>query len=58
MTRKIKIKQVPHMDTEVMTIRKRYKNGEIEFKTLKLFRELAKAVSPPPVLTVSQWADR
>lgn len=32
-------------------------NG-IEFKTLKLFQKLAKAVSPPPILTVSQWADR
>ena len=32
--------------------------NEIEFKTLKLFQKLAKAVSPPPVLTVSQWADR
>ena len=31
---------------------------EVEFKTLKLFREMAKAVSPPPLLTVSQWADR
>lgn len=30
----------------------------IEYKTLKLFRDLAKAISPPPVLTVSQWADR
>lgn len=32
-------------------------NG-IEFKTMRLFQKLAKAVSPPPVLTVSQWADR
>ena len=31
-------------------------NG-IEFKTMRLFQKLAKAVSPPPVLTVSQWAD-
>ena len=31
-------------------------NG-IEFKTMRLFQKLAKAVSPPRVLTVSQWAD-
>lgn len=33
-------------------------NIKIEFKTLKLFHELAKVVSPPPFLTVSQWADQ
>lgn len=34
-------------------------NGQkIEFKTLKLFQKVAKVVSPPPLLTVSQWADR
>lgn len=31
---------------------------EIDFKTLNLFQEIAKTVSPPPLLTVSQWADR
>lgn len=31
---------------------------EIELKTLQLFSKIAKAVSPPPRLTVSQWADR
>lgn len=31
---------------------------KIEFKTLRLFQNLAKAVSPPPDLTISQWADR
>ena len=31
---------------------------DIEYKTLKLFHELAGVVAPPPVLTVSQWADR
>ena len=38
--------------------RKKRTEGKIEYKTLKLFRELARSVSPPPVLTVSQWADR
>lgn len=28
------------------------------YKTVQLFRRLVKAVAPPPVLTVSQWADR
>ncbi len=32
--------------------------NKIEYKTLKLFRDIAKVVSPPPLLTVSQWADR
>lgn len=31
---------------------------DIEYKTLRLFHELAGVVAPPPVLTVSQWADR
>lgn len=30
----------------------------IDFKTVKLFREIAQIVAPPPILTVSQWADR
>lgn len=30
----------------------------IEFKTAKLFREIAQIVAPPPILTVSQWADQ
>lgn len=30
---------------------------KVEYKTLKLFKEVAKVVSPPPILTVSQWAD-
>lgn len=34
------------------------KEQRIEYKTLKLFRKIAKVVSPPPILTVSQWADR
>lgn len=33
-------------------------NKSVEYKTLNLFREIAKVLSPPPVLTVSQWADR
>ena len=31
---------------------------QIDFKTMKLFREIAQIVAPPPILTVSQWADR
>lgn len=29
----------------------------IAYKTIKLFQMIAKVVAPPPVLTVSQWAD-
>ena len=31
---------------------------QIDFKTVKLFRDIAHIVAPPPILTVSQWADR
>ena len=34
------------------------KERKIESKTLNLFRNIAKVLSPPPELTVSQWADR
>lgn len=37
---------------------KEKRDGTIEYKTLKLFANIAKVLSPPPVLTVSQWADR
>lgn len=33
------------------------KEVQVDIKTVQLFREVAKAVSPPPLLTVSQWAD-
>lgn len=29
----------------------------IEYKTLRLFEDIAKTLSPPPLLTVSEWAD-
>lgn len=38
--------------------KKRHKDHGVEYKTLKLFRDIAKVVAPPPLLTVSQWADR
>lgn len=31
---------------------------QIEYKTLMLFREIAHVVAPPPIITISQWADR
>ncbi|MCM1187642.1 MAG: phage terminase large subunit family protein [Lachnospira sp.] len=34
------------------------KERKIDSKTLNLFRNIAKVLSPPPELTVSQWADR
>lgn len=46
----------PVPDTDIIkTLRK---GRRVEYKTLKLFREIAKVVSPPPILTISQWADR
>lgn len=34
------------------------KEKKIDSKTLNLFRNIAKVLSPPPELTVSEWADR
>jgi len=55
---KVKIEQSPIAEPDMVILKTQYKDCRIEYKTLKLFRDLAKAVSPPPVLTVSQWADR
>ena len=33
------------------------KEVQVDIKTVQLFREVAKAVAPPPLLTVSEWAD-
>lgn len=55
---KVKIEQSPLIAPDTVVLKIRHKDREIEFKTLKLFREIAKVVSPPPLLTVSQWADR
>ncbi len=58
MSRRVKIEQSPLVNPDTVILKIYRKDRGIEFKTLKLFRNLAKAVSPPPVLTVSQWADR
>lgn len=54
---KVKIKQSLLAKPNKVVLKIRHKNRGIEFKTLKLFRDIAKVVSPPPRLTVSQWAD-
>lgn len=43
---------------EIVKERKAGKERKIDSKTLNLFRNIAKVLSPPPDLTVSQWADR
>ena len=58
MRKKAKIEQSPIVAPDTVVLKTRHKDRGVEYKTLKLFRDLAKAVSPPPVLTVSQWADR
>lgn len=30
---------------------------KVDYKTVRLFKRIAKSLSPPPVLTVSEWAD-
>ncbi len=57
-SQKVKTEPLPIIAPNTAVIKTRYKNRRIEYKTIKLFRELAKIVSPPPILTVSQWADR
>jgi phage terminase large subunit GpA-like protein len=57
-SRRVKSEQPPLAEPDKVILKTRKKGRRIEFKTLKLFREIAKVVSPPPRLTVSQWADR
>lgn len=33
------------------------KDLHIDYKTIKLFKDIAKIIAPPPILTISQWAD-
>ncbi len=40
-----------------MTTKMKKNSKKISKKTLKLFREIAKVLAPPPKLTVSEWAD-
>ncbi len=53
-----KNKQILTAEPDAVILKKRKKNRQIEFKTYRMFQEIAKIVSPPPRLTVSQWADR
>lgn len=58
MAKKIRVQESPVVSPDTAVIKTRKKDQTIEYKTLKLFRHMARAVSPPPVLTVSEWADR
>lgn len=58
MNSRIKTKQTAPVKPDTAVLKTKRAGGKVEYKTLKLFSELAKAVSPPPILTVSQWADR
>lgn len=55
---KVKTGQFANTELDQFIPEKRHKDRGIQFKTLKMFGEIVKAVSPPPILTVSQWADR
>lgn len=47
------------MNNSMIKIAKRQKTKKtIKVKTLRLFKEIAKILSPPPKLTVSEWADQ
>ncbi len=55
---KVKMEQPPLAEPDKIIMKVKRAGMEIECKTLKLFHDIAKVVSPPPLLTVSQWADR
>ena len=57
MSGKVKIEQSPLVNPDTAIVKIRRKDQGIEFKTLRLFRDLAKAVSPPPVLTALRSRD-
>lgn len=56
--KKVSMEQSSVLNSDTIAIKTNYKDHKIEFKTIKLFQLIAKIVSPPPILTVSQWADR
>lgn len=58
MSSRVKIVQSPLVDPGTIVLETKHKERGIEVKTLKLFQKIAKTVSPPPLLTISQWADR
>lgn len=58
MSDKVEIEQSLSIEESKKIFKKKYNPQSAAYKTLKLFHQIAKAVSPPPLLTVSQWADR
>lgn len=56
--KKITVEESPLVSPDTVVVKKRHKDLGIDYKTIKLFRDIAKVVAPPPILTVSQWADR
>jgi len=56
--KKIVVEESPLVSPDTVVVKKRHKDLSVDYKTIKLFREIAKVVAPPPILTVSQWADR
>ena len=56
-TKKVTVQESPVLSPDSVAIGKKKKGGSIEYKTLKLFANVAKVLSPPPLLTVSEWAD-
>ena len=51
-TKKVTVQESPVLSPDSVAIGKKKKGGSIEYKTLKLFANVAKVLSPPPVLTV------
>ncbi len=56
--KKISVEHSATIADDTIVIKKRSKDLQIDYKTVKLFKDIAKVISPPPILTVSQWADR
>ncbi len=55
---KITLEESHAIAPDKAVLKKEKKNGTVEYKTMKLFADIAKILSPPPILTVSEWADR
>lgn len=58
MSSKVKVESSPLILDNTVAVKKRMKDLSVDVKTIKLFEGIAKIVAPPPILTVSEWADR
>ena len=46
--KKITVEESPLVSPDTVVVKKRHKDLGIDYKTIKLFRDIAKVVAPPP----------